>query len=202
MSTLANEMFVKRAQSHDTYIDELRSHKHGLARVTSWAALPKMWILPDYSRTPDAVRAVTRAHCLPLISRAASVEERLPRRAVSEHVQRELLSLVQDGDIPPLAAVRALKELLYVIPADAVFPHVTADENGEAAFYWFAGSGRLEILVPERGEIYCRASGLSPDASFEGFCNRVPVARLRLAIEEITKLVTESNPDWQRVFGS
>lgn len=122
---------------------------------------------------------------------------------VYDHLRNSVLDLVDNERISRTAALRAVRQLISVLSPDSVFPHISADENGEVTVYWFADGSRLELSIPDRGGIYCHA--VSEDMSsigFEGFYDRLSDAPVREFVGYISDLISSKNPDWRQAFTS
>lgn len=134
------------------------------------------------------------------VPRSAQINERSRIPDGLEYARKRISELVDAEETSLLSAVRAVLQLRHALPVEGIYPQVAADENGELSFYWLAGQSRLEIVVPEKGAIYVRASGLTADLNEEGFFDALPAKRIRSIISELTKIVEKANPDWRRVF--
>ena len=184
--------------SHDR-----RRHSHGMSTNTSWRELGRFWLRllsaePAEERGESLRHVITSDQVMLVVDAAPSIDT--ASADTLRHIRGRLVELMQRDMITPRTAIRATAQIIRALPGNSVFPHVTADENGEVALYWLAGEERLEVLVPERGELYCRASGPDPTLCFEGFFAVIPVPLIRAAIHAISATTRRKNKSWRQVF--
>lgn len=119
-----------------------------------------------------------------------------------EYAVARITELLNDGLARPGTAVRFLRVLRRIQSPDHVFPHISADEDGELIAFWSADKMSLELSVPSEGDVYLRMTDRDGREVVVGFFRWLPNAEVRGFLSRLSRVVALSNPRWRRLFAS
>lgn len=164
-------------------------------RARSWlCSQPKGWSLPRPEA--EAYRQFFK------VVGSWPSDEKAIHNAGMEYAERRVAELLGQGAIRVSTAVRFMRALRRIQLPEYVFPHISADEEGEIIALWIAGKMTLEMSIPAEGDAYLRMTDSGGEERIVGFFPWLPVAEARNFLGHLTRVVTRSNPRWRSLFDS
>ncbi|KRE42833.1 hypothetical protein ASG74_10720 [Knoellia sp. Soil729] len=119
-----------------------------------------------------------------------------------EFAVAKLSELLREERTNPRAAVRFLRVLRQIQKPEHVFPHITADEEGEIIALWSASKMSLELAIPAEGDAYLRMTDHDGSEIVVGFFRWLPLLETSNFLSDLSDLVVQSNPRWRSLFAS